>query len=73
MPNSFLYELDFHRITSVTIGPIRKHGGSSTLVAFNVRDITFKNSDNEVFVITLYAHDSDHIDLHLADKSTHAI
>lgn len=73
MPNSFLYELDFHRITSVTIGPIRKHSGNNAISAFNVRDITFKNSDNEVFVITLYAHDSDHIDLHLADKSTHAI
>lgn len=73
MRNSFLRDLDFHSIKSVTISPVRRIDGQLKDKPFNVRDITFINERDEMFHITLFSHNLDFIPLTLADKSIHAI
>ena len=73
MRESFLRDLDFHSIKSVTISPVRRIEGELSERPFNTRDITFINERDEMFHITLFSTDLDFIPLTLADKSIHAI
>ena len=73
MRESFLRDLDFHSIKSVTISPVRRIDGELSERPFNTRDITFINERDEIFHITLFSTNLDFIPLTLADKSTHAI
>ena len=73
MRESFLRDLDFHSIKSVTISPVRRISGELSEKDFNTRDITFINERDEMFHITLFSTNLDFIPLTLADKSVHAI